>query len=44
MHRAAYLFLLSTMLLWGGNSVAGKLAVGHVSPMTWFSCAGCWRC
>lgn len=33
MHRAAYLFLLSTMLLWGGNSVAGKLAVGHVSPM-----------
>ncbi|TIV96678.1 MAG: DMT family transporter [Mesorhizobium sp.] len=34
MHRAAYLFLLSTMLLWGGNSVAGKLAVGHVSPMT----------
>ncbi|AZO73278.1 MULTISPECIES: DMT family transporter [unclassified Mesorhizobium] len=34
MHRAAYLFLLATMLLWGGNSVAGKLAVGHVSPMT----------
>jgi len=34
MHRAAYLFLLSTTLLWGGNSVAGKLAVGHVSPMT----------
>ncbi|RAZ83099.1 EamA family transporter [Mesorhizobium hawassense] len=34
MHRAAYLFLTSTMLLWGGNSVAGKLAVGHVSPMT----------
>ncbi|RWG80668.1 DMT family transporter [Mesorhizobium sp.] len=34
MHRAAYLLLLSTMLLWGGNSVAGKLAVGHVSPMT----------
>jgi drug/metabolite transporter (DMT)-like permease len=34
MHRAAYLMLLSTMLLWGGNSVAGKLAVGHVSPMT----------
>lgn len=34
MHRAAYLFLMSTMLLWGGNSVAGKLAVGHVSPMT----------
>jgi drug/metabolite transporter (DMT)-like permease len=34
MHRAAYLMLLSTMLLWGGNSVAGKLAVGHISPMT----------
>ncbi|MEW6632157.1 MAG: DMT family transporter [Pseudomonadota bacterium] len=34
MYRAAYLFLLSTMLLWGGNSVAGKLAVGHISPMT----------
>ncbi|MDX8513832.1 DMT family transporter [Mesorhizobium captivum] len=34
MHRAAYLFLLSTTLLWGGNSVAGKLAVDHVSPMT----------
>lgn len=27
MHRAAYLFLLFTTLLWGGNSVAGKLAV-----------------
>ena len=34
MHRRAYLFLLLTTLLWGGNSVAGKLAVGHVSPMT----------
>ncbi|MER8531805.1 DMT family transporter [Mesorhizobium sp. M1005] len=34
MHRAAYLFLLFTTLLWGGNSVAGKLAVGHISPMT----------
>lgn len=33
MHRAAYLFLISTALLWGGNAVAGKLAVGHVSPM-----------
>jgi len=27
MHRSAYLFLLITTLLWGGNSVAGKLAV-----------------
>jgi len=34
MHRNAYLFLLFTTLLWGGNSVAGKLAVGHISPMT----------
>lgn len=33
MHRAAYLFLIFTMLFWGGNAVAGKLAVGHVSPM-----------
>ncbi|MGO4839962.1 EamA family transporter, partial [Rhizobiaceae sp. 2RAB30] len=32
-HRRAYLFLLATMLFWGGNAVAGKLAVGHVSPM-----------
>jgi drug/metabolite transporter (DMT)-like permease len=34
MHRRAYLLLLLTTLVWGGNSVAGKLAVGHVSPMT----------
>jgi drug/metabolite transporter (DMT)-like permease len=34
MHRKAYIFLLLTTLLWGANSVAGKLAVGHVSPMT----------
>lgn len=33
MHRRAYLFLLVTTLLWGGNSVAGKLAIDHVSPM-----------
>ena len=33
MHRTAYLLLLSTTLFWGGNAVAGKLAVGHVSPM-----------
>ncbi|ODA91744.1 hypothetical protein BFX40_01810 [Mesorhizobium sp. SEMIA 3007] len=33
MHRSAYLFLLLTTLVWGGNSVAGKLAVDHVSPM-----------
>lgn len=34
MHRKAYALLLLTTLLWGGNAVAGKLAVGHVSPMT----------
>lgn len=33
MHRKAYMLLMLTTLLWGGNSVAGKLAVGHVSPM-----------
>lgn len=33
MHRNAYLLLLLTMLFWAGNAVAGKLAVGLVSPM-----------
>lgn len=33
MHRQAYIFLLLTTLFWGGNAVAGKLAVGHVSPL-----------
>lgn len=33
MHRNAYLLLLLTMLFWGGNAVAGKWAVGHISPM-----------
>jgi drug/metabolite transporter (DMT)-like permease len=32
-HRQAYILLLLTTLFWGGNAVAGKLAVGHVSPM-----------
>jgi drug/metabolite transporter (DMT)-like permease len=32
MHRTAYILLLLTALFWGGNAVAGKLAVGHVSP------------
>lgn len=32
MHRTAYLLLLLTTLFWGCNAVAGKLAVGHVSP------------
>ena len=29
----AYIVLCITTALWGGNSVAGKMAVGHVSPM-----------
>lgn len=33
MQIRAYIYLMLTTLLWGGNSVAGKLAVGHVSPM-----------
>lgn len=28
----AYFFLATTAFLWAGNAVAGKLAVGHVSP------------
>ncbi len=33
MHRNAYILLQATMLFRAGNVVAGKLAVGHVSPM-----------
>jgi drug/metabolite transporter (DMT)-like permease len=33
MHRTAYTLLLLTTLCWAGNAIAGKLAVGHVSPM-----------
>lgn len=29
----AYIYLVITTLLWGGNTIAGKLALGHVSPM-----------
>lgn len=29
----AYILLILTAAMWGGNAVAGKLAVGHVSPM-----------
>jgi drug/metabolite transporter (DMT)-like permease len=32
-HRTAYAILIVTTLSWGANAVAGKLAVGHVSPM-----------
>ena len=28
-----YLVLATVALFWGGNAIAGKLAVGHVSPM-----------
>lgn len=31
--RRPHLLLIITMLAWGGNAVAGKLAVGYVSPM-----------
>lgn len=33
MYRLAYVLLALTTLFWGGNAVAGKLAVGHISPM-----------
>jgi drug/metabolite transporter (DMT)-like permease len=33
MHRNAYVLLLLTTLFWGGNSVAGKIAVDHISPV-----------
>lgn len=29
----AYFFLVVATLLWAGNTIAGKLAVGHISPM-----------
>jgi len=29
----AYFFLVTATLLWAGNTLAGKLAVGHISPM-----------
>lgn len=31
--RQAYLLLALTALFWGGNAVAGRLAVGQISPM-----------
>jgi len=33
-HGRAYLFLIIATLCWGGNAVMAKLAVGHISPMT----------
>src|SRR3546814_9809141 len=29
----AYALLVFTMLCWGGNAVAGRIAVGEISPM-----------
>ncbi len=34
MHGRAYIFLIIATLCWGGNAVVAKLAVGHISPMT----------
>ena len=31
--RQAYGLLLLTTLFWGGNAIAGKLAIGHISPL-----------
>lgn len=31
--QTAYVILTAATLFWAGNSIAGKLAVGHVSPM-----------
>ncbi|MFC2968407.1 DMT family transporter [Acidimangrovimonas pyrenivorans] len=32
MFLRAYLFLVTTALCWGANAIAGRLAVGHISP------------
>lgn len=33
LYGQAYLLLALTTLMWGGNAVASRLAVGHISPM-----------
>lgn len=33
MHPGAYLILSLTTFIWGANAIAGKLAVGHISPL-----------
>ncbi|MCX8996731.1 DMT family transporter [Rhizobiaceae bacterium BDR2-2] len=33
MSRTAYLLLVVATLLWAGNMISGKLAIGHISPM-----------
>jgi len=45
LYSNAYLLLAVTMLLWGGNAVAARLAVGEISPMVltagrWFLVIG----
>lgn len=32
MRFSAYAYLIATALLWSGNTIAGKLAVGHITP------------
>lgn len=32
-HIRPHMLLVLTMLIWAGNAIAGKFAVGHVSPM-----------
>ena len=34
LYSRPYLLLTLTMLMWGGNAVASRLAVGEVSPLT----------
>lgn len=41
MQIAAYICLAVAALCWGGNTVAGKLAIGHVSPMMLTSIRWC---
>ncbi|MEE9375188.1 MAG: DMT family transporter [Rhizobiaceae bacterium] len=36
--RNPFLLLTITTLIWGGNAVAGKFAVGHISPMMLTAC------
>lgn len=38
MRAKSYLYLVIATLCWGGNAVAGKLAVGHISPMVLTFC------
>ncbi|RWX78929.1 DMT family transporter [Neorhizobium lilium] len=45
MQKTAYICLIIATLCWGGNAVAGKMAVGHISPMMltfwrWFLASG----